>query len=156
VAVTPIEARCRRCGETFHLFEVTDQRRSTCPRCGWMLTSDSAGVLLSEAARADFAQRHLVGALRRLRSIPGNVAPLPHAVLRNLFEEVGWQQDLAEDPKLLREELQKARRLLEAWERLDAGVADTQPRRGWLRRAADRLRRGHPQLGAREDAVGVF
>lgn len=92
--VTPIEARCRRCGDDFHLFEVRDHRRGTCPRCGWILTPDWTAKLLEDAARADIAQRHLVGALRSLRNLPGNVAVRPHTVLRNLFEGVGWQRDL--------------------------------------------------------------
>jgi hypothetical protein len=33
MVVTPIEACCRRCGEDFHLFEATEQRRGSCPRC---------------------------------------------------------------------------------------------------------------------------
>jgi hypothetical protein len=136
MAVTPIEARCRRCGEDFHLFEVTEQRRGTCPRCGWMLTPDWTAKLLEDAARADIAQRHLVGALRSLRNLPGNVAVRPHTVLRNLFEEVGWQRDFAEDPALLREELAELRHLVRTWERLEPPAADHAPRPSWLRRAA--------------------
>ncbi|MGE3447815.1 MAG: hypothetical protein AB7H92_09580 [Microbacteriaceae bacterium] len=74
--VTPIEARCRRCGDDFHLFEVRDQRRGTCPRCGWILTPDWTAKLLEDAARADIAQRHLVGALRSLHNLPGTRARL--------------------------------------------------------------------------------
>lgn len=133
--VSPIEARCRRCGEGFHLFEVREQRSGRCPRCGWVLTPDWTAKLLEEAARADFAQRRLVAALRSLRNLPGNVALRPHTILRNLFEEVGWEQELAEDPEMLREELRELRRLVCTWELLDPVVAAAQPRRNWLSRA---------------------
>jgi hypothetical protein len=107
MAVTAIRARCRRCRQEFHLFEVLDQRNGTCPRCGWSLSHHWTATLLEEAARADIAQRHLVDALRRLRNLPGNVLLRPHIVLRNLFEEVGWHKDLAEDTDTLHEELRE-------------------------------------------------
>jgi hypothetical protein len=137
--VTPIEARCRRCNADFHLFELLEHRSGTCPRCGWSLTPDWTSQLLDDAARADIAQRHLVGALRNLRDLPGNVAVRPHVVLRNLLEEVGWQKDLADDPDMLREELRELRRLLVAWELLDPVVAAAQPHRNWFLRMADWL-----------------
>lgn len=119
VAVTAIQARCRRCRQDFHLFEVLDQRDGTCPRCGWRLSHHWTATLLEQAARADIAQRHLVDALGRLRNLPGNVLLRPHIVLRNLFEEVGWDKDLAEDSDTLQEELSELRPLLAAWELLD-------------------------------------
>ena len=139
MAVNPIEARCDRCGGDFHLFELLDDRSGTCPRCGRTLTLDWTAKLLEDAGRADIAQRHLIGALRSLRNLPGNVFVRPHVILRNLFEEVGWQKDMASDPEVLREELRELRALLIAWELLDPVVAAEQPRRGWLRRAADLL-----------------
>ena len=66
MAVTPTEARCRRCKADLHLFELLDYRSGTCPRCGWTITPDHASQLLEDAARADIAQRHIVGALRNL------------------------------------------------------------------------------------------
>lgn len=139
MAVAPIKARCRRCRSDFHLFELLDSRSGTCPRCGWTLTPDWTSQLLLGAARADIAQRHLVGALRSLRNLPGNVAVRPHVLVRNLFEEVGWQTDLAEDPDMLREELRELRRLLIAWELLDPVVAAAQPHRSWFLRVIDWL-----------------
>jgi hypothetical protein len=132
--VTPIEARCRRCGDDFALFEVRVQRTGVCPRCGWMLTPDWTAKLLEDAAVADVAQRHLVNALRSLRSLPGNAVVRPHTVLRNLFEEVGWQKDLADDPEMLRDELRELRRLVAAWERLDPSVAAAESHRTWIQR----------------------
>lgn len=143
MAVTPIQARCRRCGENFHLFELLEHRSGTCPRCGWSLTSDWTATLLQDAALADIAQRHLIGALRSLRSVPGNVAVRPHVVMRNLFEEVGWQKDLADDAEMLRDELRQLRQLLTAWELLDPVVAAARPHRSRFRRAIDWLK-GQP------------
>ena len=142
MAVTAIKARCRRCRQDFHLFEMLDQRDGTCPRCGWSLSHHWTATLLEEAARADIAQRHLVDALRRLRNLPGNVLLRPHIVLRNLFEEVGWHKDLAEDTDTLQEELPELRQLLAAWELLDPDVTAALPHRGRIRRIVDWFR-GH-------------
>jgi len=153
MAVTQIDAQCRRCGDDFHLFELRDHRTGTCPRCGWSLTLDWTTLLLDEAGRADSAQRQLVGALRNLRNIPGNLVLRPQTVLRNLFEEVGWEHDLAEDPELLREELDALAGLLAAWELYDPVVAAAQPRRSWLRRAWHWIRGRPPSLVRPETSV---
>jgi hypothetical protein len=146
MAVTPIKARCRRCGEDFHLYEVLDHRSGTCPQCGWILTANGTTKLLEDAAVADIAQRHLVGSLRNLRNLPGDMQLRPHTVLRNLFEEVGWHNDLAEDPEILRHELHELRRLLGAWELLDPHVIATHPRRTWFQRAVAWLQRPPDEL----------
>ena len=146
MAVTPIGARCRRCGRDFHLFELTDLRSGTCPRCGHMLTDDWTAILLRDAARADIAQRHLVHALRRLRNLPGNLAVRPHTVLRNLFEDTGWHKDLAEDPDMLREELRELRHRVATWQLLDPTVAAAQPRRNWLQRVIAAITGSRPHL----------
>lgn len=138
MSVTPIQARCRRCGADFSLFEVRVQRTGLCPRCGWMLTPDWTAKLLEDAAVADIAQRQLVNALRSLRNLPGNAVVRPHTVLRNLFEEVGWQKDLAEDPELLHDELRELRRLVAAWELLDPFAA-AQPSRTWIQRFGEAI-----------------
>lgn len=145
--VTPIQAHCSRCGQDFHLFELLDDRSGRCPRCSWTLTHDWTHALLDDARRADIAQRHLVGALRGLGNLPGNIIVRPATVLRNLFEEVGWQRDLAAHPQLLRAELAELRRLVTAWELLDPVVADAQPQRSWLRRTVDLI------LGRRPEAL---
>jgi hypothetical protein len=84
-----------------------------------MLTPDWTAKLRDDAAMADIAQRHLVNALRRLQDLPGNMVLLPHTVFRNLFEEVGWQRALVEEPSVLREELRELRLLVTTWEALD-------------------------------------
>lgn len=140
MVVTPIGARCHRCGRDFHLFEVRDDRSGRCPRCGWILAPDWTDKLLHDATRADAAQRHLVRSLRDLHSLPGNLAVRPHTVLRTLFEEVGWAEDLAREPEMLRHELGELRRHIAEWELLDPHVAAAQPRRSWLQRAIDWMR----------------
>jgi hypothetical protein len=143
MTVSPIEARCRRCGDDFFLFELLDARDGNCPRCGWILTRDWTDKLLEDARRADAAQLHLVRALRSLRALPGNVVPRPSSLLRNLVEQVRWQHDLIEDPELLQEELGEMRRLLWSWELLDPVVAAATPRRSWFRRVRQWLSGGH-------------
>ena len=93
--------------------------------------------------RGHAAQLHLVRALRSLRALPGNIVPRPSSLLRNLFEQVRWQLDLVEDPKLLQEELEEMRCLLWSWELLDPVVAASTPRRSWFRRVRQWLRGGH-------------
>lgn len=137
MAVTSIEARCRACRKDFHLFEVRDERSGRCPRCGAMLTLDWTDKLIYDATAADAALHHLVRALRSMHNLPGNVALRPQTVLRNLFEEVGWEHDLAKDPEMLQEELRELRWLLVGWELLDPVVAATQPRRTWRQRTVD-------------------
>ncbi len=60
----------------------------------------------------------LVRALRRLNGLPGNLELLPHSVLRNFFEEVGWEEEFTNDPAQAQEELRFIRLELESWERL--------------------------------------
>jgi len=139
MAVTPIQARCRRCREDFSLFEILDHRSGLCPRCGFNLSPDWTANLLEDAALVDVAQRHFVGALRSLRNHPGNVLLRPHTVLRNLFEEVGWERDLADHPDVLHEELREIRWMLAAWEQLDPVAAAAQPHRGRFERVIDWL-----------------
>jgi len=137
MAVTSIDARCRHCRQDFHLSEVRDERRGTCPHCGSPLTPDRTDKLIHDATAADAALHHLVRALRSMNHLPGNVALRPHTVLRNLFEEVGWKHYLAQDPELLQEELCELRWLLVGWELLDPIVAAAQPHQTWRRRAVD-------------------
>ncbi len=75
-------------------------------------------MLQEESRNADTAMMLLVRALRRLYGLPGNLQLLPHSVFRNLFEEVGWEQDLSVDPDYAGQELRLLRLQLESWERL--------------------------------------
>lgn len=135
MTVTPIQARCQRCGGDFHLFEVVDARTGLCPRCGWRLTEDWTAALLDDAARADIAQRHLVAALRNLRNLPGTMTLLPSSVLRNIMNEVGWNVNLDEHLGMLADEHDRLRILAAPWATPDAHYAPPRPRRRrhWFR-----------------------
>jgi len=140
MAVTSIEARCRRCGHVFFLDELREAGTGSCHRCGTTLTPESTPLLLEEARRADFAQRHLVDALRRISNLPGDVVLRPHSVLRNVLEAVGWERALRENPELLQEEVRELRGLLAAWER-PAPVPPAPSRRAPSHRRANAGRR---------------
>jgi hypothetical protein len=122
-----IEARCRRCDQDFPLAELGETKDGLCPRCGWMLTSDWTPKLLEDARRAEAAHGHLLAALKGLRRLPGIFVVRPHTVLRNLFDDVGWQHDLRSDPSLLRAELAEIRHLFDDWLAIDPTVAPAQP-----------------------------
>jgi hypothetical protein len=147
VAVTPIEARCRRCHGELHLYELVEGGSGECPRCQRPLSPDWTPVVLEESKRADPALRALVASLRRLVGLPGNLDLLPSSVLRNLIQEVGWEQDLAAEPEVVGQEVRRLRRQLEAWEALDP--AEQRAGQGGLaaslRALADRLRGAEPQ-----------
>ncbi|HEY8524475.1 MAG TPA: hypothetical protein VIL48_05910 [Acidimicrobiales bacterium] len=157
MAVTSIEARCRHCGRDVHLSEVRDLRTGQCPRCGRLLAPDWTDKLLHDATRADAALQHLVAALRALRRTPGHLSLRPHSVLRNLVEEVGWDDDLAAEPELLADELPELRRLHARWEglaRTDRGAPapagagpGPAPRQGRFRRLVATLFPGHREAG---------
>ena len=127
--MTSIEAQCRRCGRVFTLFQIRVERSGRCPGCGSMLTPDRTEELLQHGANADVALRHLVEALRAVRGLPGVVVLRPHTVMRNLFEEVGWEEDLAGDTESLYEELHELRSLVAAWEALDPARWQPTPHR---------------------------
>jgi hypothetical protein len=101
-------------------------------------------MLLEDIARVEIAHRHLVHASRRLRQLPGNIAVRPHTLLRNLFKEIGWQKDLAENQGMLREELRHIRRHATAWQQLDRTITAAQPRRNWLQRVIAAMTGGPP------------
>jgi hypothetical protein len=125
--VTPIAAHCRRCSRPFHLYEIVDGRDGCCPRCNRILSDDWTAVLREEASRADVALRDLVGALRRLRTVPSNAAVSPQSIMRNLFEEVGWQRDIEHDRDRFTVEVDALQALLDDWERRVPNAARTKP-----------------------------
>lgn len=115
MTVTPVEARCNRCRGDFLLSELLEARDGCCPRCRWRLTDDWAAVLLEEAARVDAAQRSLAGSLRRLRDLPGNMVLLPHPVLRNLTEALGWDRPALGEDVGLDDQRTRLTELAQAW-----------------------------------------
>ena len=116
--VSPIEARCRHCAREFCLSDLLDRQDGACPHCANLLSPEWTSMLFEQSRTADRAMTVLVRALRRLNGLPGNLELLPHSVLRNLFEEVGWEEEFSNDSALAQEELRFIRLELESWERL--------------------------------------
>lgn len=144
---SPIRAICRRCGSEFALHEILE-KKDACPGCSWSLSPDWERLLFEQARLADRAQQVLVKSLRRLVGLPGNLAILPHSVLRNLFEEVGWEIALAKEPAVIREELRLLHEEVDRWDRLGPD-RDQVGLVGHLRHVASRLR----YLGGVADAL---
>jgi hypothetical protein len=103
--------------------------------------------LLHDSLRAEVALEQLVASLRSLGRLPTSMRVHPSSVLRSLFEETGWPDQLAEDPQRAELELQEIRSLVAAWERrLPVGEPGPLQRRG--RRAARRRRRAFAAMAA--------
>ena len=117
MAVTPMEARCCVAAATSTCSKSSMHGTGLCPRCGRLLTEDCTAALLDYAGRADVAQRQLIGALRRLRSLPGSMVILPSSVLRNVVARVGWDDDLAQHADVLPDERRRFASLAERWPR---------------------------------------
>ena len=75
---------------------------------------------------------------------------LPHSVLRNLFEEVGWEEDLAREAKVMSEELQRIQEELHSSESL-ASISEREGLARRLRMLAVQLRR----LGRMRQELGT-
>ncbi|HKY77586.1 MAG TPA: hypothetical protein VJS45_15735 [Acidimicrobiia bacterium] len=71
--MTPIQARCVRCGGEFPLFAVVEEATGSCPRCFQPLVPGDRGALLEWAAAADAAHYRLCSALRFLQQIGGDL-----------------------------------------------------------------------------------
>jgi hypothetical protein len=140
VAITPIEGRCRACQNELLLAEVAELGTGECPRCLRPLSPDWTPLLLEESRQADRLQERLVGSLHRLVNLPGNLELFPNSVLRNLFEEVGWDKVLAAEPDVLRGQVELVRDEVEAW-------AELTPEDG--RRRADSIGRALQSLAGR-------
>ena len=121
----PIEARCRHCDGEFDLLELVSVRDGRCPRCDTLISPEWTSVLLEEAAEADRSEKQFIKALRRLVALPGNMIVLPHSVLALFWNEVGWEQRLAELPELLEKEVRLERLELERWEALGSLASST-------------------------------
>jgi hypothetical protein len=115
---TPIGAACRHCEGEFDLTELLADNDGRCPRCETLLSPEWISVLLEEARQAELAEELLIKSLRRLVGLPGNMVLLPHTVLDNFWDGVGWEQKLAGTPELLHDEVRRATLGLDGWERL--------------------------------------
>lgn len=153
---TPIEAKCRRCGNEFTLFEVADRNTGDCPRCQYPLSPEWTFFLLLEALRAQSAQHELLTALRRLVDLPGNLELIPQSVLGTFFEEVGWKEELIAEPELIREEVRRLQEQAEEWERLHPEARPPGvPLAEGLRRLASRIRLAPPATIRIDDEAEV-
>lgn len=121
----PIGARCRHCDGEFDLLELLSVRDGRCPRCDTLISPEWTAVLLEEATEADRSERQFIKALRRLVALPGNMIVLPHSVLTLFWNEVGWEQPLAELPELLEEDVRLERLELGRWEGLGSSASTT-------------------------------
>jgi hypothetical protein len=144
MAVTPLQARCRRCHADFFLFEIVDRRSTTCPRCGRSL-SDSDFVFLEAAQNAEAALRMLVRSLVRIHGSHGVLGMLPGSLFRNLFEGINWERSFREDRAFASEALEDLDRYRARWqadgERPDESAADDNNRRRSVRRSCTRRKR---------------
>jgi hypothetical protein len=137
MSVLPIEARCRHCAREFSLSDLLPAADGVCPHCARLLSPEWTSLLLAESQTADEAMMLLVRTLRRLVGLPGNLELLPHSVLRNLFEEVGWEEEFSSDPARAQEELRFIRLEVESWEHL----AEIDDRNGLSKRVREFLSR---------------
>jgi RNA polymerase subunit RPABC4/transcription elongation factor Spt4 len=114
----PIEARCRRCHRDFYLFELLERRDGECPRCRHPLSADWTFLLIEETDRAERAQREFLRALRRLVGLPGNLEIKPRSILRNVLDEVGWEEELADEPEIIFEQVRHLEDKAKEWRQL--------------------------------------
>lgn len=145
---SPIQAMCRNCGGEFALYEIVERHDARCPWCLQSLSPDWESVLFEQAEIADRTQQTFVKSLQRLAGLPGNLVILPYSVLRNLFEEIGWEITISKDPDVMREELRLLHEEIRHWDQLNPDRAGL-PKR--LRHVASRLR----YLGGVADALGT-
>ncbi len=115
---TPIGAVCRHCEGEFDLTELLADNDGRCPRCETIVSPEWTSVLLEEARQAEVAEELLIKSLRRLVGLPGNLVLLPHTVLDNFWDGIGWEQKLADTPELLHDEARRAKLGLDGWEQL--------------------------------------
>jgi len=113
-----IRARCRVCLLDFYLSEVTRSPEGRCPRCGRKLAPAYTKMMVGEAARICRAHAELLEAVRILVSLPGNLELIPHTLVRDLLEEVDWQEQIAEDRQLIRREIDELERLAHSFARV--------------------------------------
>jgi hypothetical protein len=135
VTVTPVKARCTRCRGDFALAELLDRRDGCCPRCGGRLTDDWTAVLLDEARRVGLAQEHHATALRRHPVQPRTQSHLPHPVVPNLVDALGWEEPADDDLGVLDDQRKLLTELAARWERDEHPGRQRTRRPRWSRRA---------------------
>lgn len=145
-----IRGRCRFCRLDFYLSELAHSPEGRCPRCGRRLSPAYTTMVVREAARVCRAHSELLEAVRLLVSLPGNLELIPHTLVRDLLEEVDWQEQIAEDRELIRREIDELERMARSFARVvgDGGDDHVEFRTG-LRRLAQLLTRHADRLDAR-------
>ena len=140
-----IRARCRVCLLDFYLSEVSRSPEGRCPRCGRKLSPAYTTMMVGEAARICRAHGELLEAVRILVSLPGNLELIPHTLVRDLLEEVDWEEQIAKDRRLIRREIDELERMARSFARVVGGNGEdkTELRTG-LHRVA-RLLTGHAE-----------
>lgn len=136
MTVQSILALCRHCRGELTLLEVVEERTGLCPRCRWLLAPEWVPLLLDHANRAERAQLALVGSLRRLVGLPGNLEVVPTSVFRNLCEEVDWSLVFVDDSALRSSAVDYLQSTSTAWEHV--APAQRSPDMSHLRRALRR------------------
>ena len=145
-----IRARCRFCRLDFYLSELTRSQEGRCPRCGRRIAPAYTAMVVREAGRVCQAHRVLLDAVRLLVSVPGNLELIPHTLVRDLLEEVDWQEQIAEDRDLIRREIDELERMARSFAQVVGSNGDDHVEfRTGLKRLAQLLTRHADRLEAR-------
>jgi hypothetical protein len=143
-----IRARCRFCRLDFYLSELARSPEGRCPRCGRRLAPAYTNMVVREAGRVCRAHSELLEAVRLLVSLPGNLELIPHTLIRDLLEEVDWQEEIAQDRELIRREIDELEKMARSFARVVGHDDDHVEFRTGLRRLAQLLTRHADRLDA--------
>lgn len=148
-----IRGHCRNCHFFFDLAEIVRAAflEGRCPNCGQPLATDRR-LFLKTAARTVLAHEKLVESVRALVAIPGNFELIPHTLVRDLLEDIDWEDRIAQDRELVQLEMEALQRYLREWTKLEgeSGTARRLEIGAHLSRLADALRRLAGRVQARE------
>ena len=151
-----IRGHCRNCHYFFDLAEIVRASflEGHCPNCGQPLATDRQ-LFLTTAARTLRAHQEFVENVRALVAIPGNFELIPHTLVRDLLEDIDWEDRIARDRELVQLEIQALQRYLRDWTTLEGNAERAQRSeiRAHLGHLADALRRLAGQVKAREGAA---
>lgn len=148
-----IRGYCRNCHFFFNLAEIVRASflEGHCPNCGQPLATDRR-LFLKTAARTVVAHEELVECVRALVAVPGNFELIPHTLVRDLLEDIDWEDRIAQDRELVQLEIEALHRYLREWTELqgESGGTRRSEIRAHLGRLADALRRLAGRVEAKE------
>ncbi|MEW6475498.1 MAG: hypothetical protein AB1679_24855 [Actinomycetota bacterium] len=148
-----ILGHCRSCHFFFELAQLVRASflEGHCPNCGQPLATDTR-LFLKTAARTVIAHEELVENVRALMAIPGNFELLPHTLVRDILEDIDWEDRIAQDRELVQLEIDALQRYLRDWKKLEGevGTAHRSEIRAHLSRLAGTLRRLAGRVESRE------